>query len=292
MDSNGRFAVVTGATRGIGRHTALALARAGLDVAITGRTAVEGAGRIGPRVAGPGSGAAESSDEVAVPGSLATTAAEIEALGRRCLPVALDLSSHASVPAAAQQILQTWGAPAVLVNNAIVHRPHQRFLDSDAATLHATWTGNFAHQVAFTQAILPAMVAAGGGLIVDVVSSSATNDPPGPPGEGGWGLAYAASKAAFGRIAGVINAEYAGAGVRAFNLDPAFVVTESGAARGGTQSLTDGFGSADPGAIGAVVAWLLEAPAAESDRFLGKTIWAPTLAAKLAAEPAPAPGAR
>ena len=282
MDTSRRFAVVTGATRGIGRRTALALAESGLDVAVTGRTTVEGAGRIGPRLAGSGGTAAEV--EVAVPGSLATTAAEIEALGRECLPVALDLTSPDSVLAAAREILQAWGAPAVLVNNAIVHRPHQRFLDTDPETLIATWTGNFAHQVAFTQALLPAMLEVGG-VVVDVVSSSATNDPPGPPGGGGWGLAYAASKAAFGRIAGAINAEYAGAGVRAFNVDPGFVVTESGAARGGTEALNEaGFPSADPGAVGAVVAWLLAAPPGESDRFLGKTIWAPTLAAKLAAK--------
>ncbi len=53
------------------------------------------------------------------------------------------------------------------------------------------------------------MLAAGGvRLVVGVVSASATHDPPGPPGEGGWGLAYSASKAAFGRIAGAINAEH------------------------------------------------------------------------------------
>ena len=275
VDPSPRFAVVTGATRGIGRHTALALARAGFDVAITGRTQQEGQGRIAARVADGG-------DEVPVPGSLETTAREIEALGRSCLPIQMDLTSADSVVAAADRIREGWGAPTVLVNNAIVHRPHQRFLDHDAETMLATWTGNFLHQVQFTQHLLPAMVDAGGGLVVDVASSSATNNPPGPPGEGGWGLAYAASKAAFGRIAGVINAEYADAGVRAFNVDPGFVVTESGAARGGTDALNDaGFPSADPGAVGAVAAWLATAPTAETERFLGKTIWAPTLAAKL-----------
>ncbi|MGP4022346.1 hypothetical protein [Actinomadura sp. 3N407] len=62
--------------------------------------------------------------------------------------------------------------------------------------------------------------------MVNLCSGSATSDPPGPPGEGGWGVAYSASKAAFGRLAGAINAEYLGRGVRAFNLDPGFVVTE------------------------------------------------------------------
>jgi NAD(P)-dependent dehydrogenase (short-subunit alcohol dehydrogenase family) len=269
------YALVTGATRGIGRHTALALADAGLDVAITGRTLHEGDGRVAARVAGDG-------DAVAVPGSLDTTAREIEARGRRCLPVVMDLRSAEAVLAAAATVLDTWGAPSVLVNNGIVHEPQRRFLEHDPADLEATWTGNFLHQVRLTQTLVPAMLEAGGGLVVDVASSSATNDPPGPPGEGGWGLAYAASKAAFGRIAGVLNAEYASQGLWAFNVDPGFVVTEAGAARGGNDTLNDaGFPSADPGAVGAVVAWLLTASTEERQKFLGKTIWAPVLAEKL-----------
>ena len=85
-------AVVTGATRGIGRHTALALAEAGYDVVVTGRTVEEGDGRVAPRVARDG-------DDVVVPGSLATTAREIEERGRRCLPLEMDLRSGDSVRA-------------------------------------------------------------------------------------------------------------------------------------------------------------------------------------------------
>lgn len=268
-------ALVTGATRGIGRHTALALADAGLDVAITGRTVHEGEGRVARRLQGDG-------EDVPVPGSLGTTAREVEQRGRRCLPLVMDLASADSVLAAAGTLLEAWGAPAVLVNNAIVHQPQRRFLDHDLAALQATLTGNFLHQFLLTQALVPAMVEAGGGLVVDVVSSSAVHDPPGPPGEGGWGLAYAASKAAFGRIAGALNAELGDRGLAAFNVDPGFVVTEAGAARGGNDALDDaGFASADPDAVGAVVVWLLNAPAEERVRFLGRTIWAPKLAERL-----------
>jgi NAD(P)-dependent dehydrogenase (short-subunit alcohol dehydrogenase family) len=275
MDGGRRFAMVTGATRGLGRHTALALAEAGLDVVVTGRTREEGEGRVAPRVAGEGS-------DVTVPGSLATTAREIEARGRRCLALELDLTSRDSVRTAAGRVLDTWGAPAVLVNNALVHLPHRRFLEHDAETLAATWVGNFLRQFELTQALVPAMLGAGGGLVVGLASSSASHDPPAPPGEGGWGLAYAASKAAFGRITGALNAEYADQGLLAFNIDPGFVVTESGAARGGNDALTDaGFPVADPGAVGAVVVWLLDAPDEERRRFLGKTIWAPTMLERL-----------
>jgi NAD(P)-dependent dehydrogenase (short-subunit alcohol dehydrogenase family) len=270
-----RFALVTGATRGIGRHTALALADAGLDVVITGRTVREGEGRVAARVAGDG-------DEVDVPGSLETTAREVEQRGQRCLPLVMDLRSAESVQSAAASVLDTWGAPAVLVNNGIVHEPQRNVLDHDSALLEATWIGNFLHQFLLTQALVPSMLEAGGGLVVGVASSSATYDPPGPPGEGGWGLAYAASKAAFGRIAGAINAEYAARGLLAFNVDPGFVVTESGAARGGADTLNDaGFPSADPGAVGAVVVWLATCADEDRRRFLGKTIWAPAMLDRL-----------
>ena len=69
--SRRRTALVTGSTRGIGRATAIALARRGYDVAITGRTVKEG--------------------DASLPGSLESTVAAIEACGQRAVPVMLDL---------------------------------------------------------------------------------------------------------------------------------------------------------------------------------------------------------
>lgn len=271
-------ALVTGASRGIGRHTALALARAGFDVAITARTVVEGEGRVAPRTVGPG----QDTTLLEVPGSLAATATELVGLGADCLAVPMDLTDLTSVHAAVDQVLDSWGAVDVLVNNGYVHLPHQRLLDLDESTLRRTWEGNFLHQLLLVQRLVPGMVERGRGLVVDMASSSATTDPPRPPGEGGWGLAYAASKAAFGRIAGVVNAEYWDRGVRAFNVDPGFVVTESAEVRGGNTKIAEGgFPPADPAAAGTVIAWLHGNPAA--DRYRGKVIWATKLAAEIAA---------
>ncbi|MEV0660950.1 SDR family NAD(P)-dependent oxidoreductase [Actinomadura luteofluorescens] len=267
-------AMVTGASRGIGRRTALALAAAGYDVAFTARTVEEGRGRIPPR-----HGRAEP---IPVPGSLERTRAEIEALGARALPVRMDLLDRASVTAAAETVLDAWGRVDVLVNNAVAHvaGTHERFLDLDPEVAARTVTGNYLNQIVLLQAVLPAMLARGGGTIVDLCSGSATTDPPGPPGEGGWGVAYSASKAAFGRLAGAINAEYRGAGVRAFNLDPGFVVTEAGAARGGLDGLKDeGFEPTPEEAPAAAVVWLVTDPAA--DEYLGRVIWTPKLVADL-----------
>lgn len=273
-------ALVTGATRGIGHATALVLAGAGFDVAITGRTVAEGQGRIAPRV---------SEDVVSdrtllpVPGSLQATAAEVEALGSACLPVPMDLANRTSVVEAIARIHQDWPALDLVVNNGFVHLPQERFGDLTEDSLVRTWQGNFYHQLLLTHEVLTPMLERGRGTIVNMASSSATNDPPAGPGDGGWGLAYAASKAAFGTIAGSINAEFGDRGVRAFNVDPGFVVTESALARGGADAIAQsgGYPSADPSASGQVIAWLATSP--DAGKFLGKTIWAPRLAADLAA---------
>ncbi|MFN2537315.1 MAG: SDR family oxidoreductase [Mycobacteriales bacterium] len=268
-----RVAVVTGASRGIGRQTAVVLAREGWDVAFTARTVEEGTGQVPAR---------HGSGGVRVEGSLATTAALVAKEGARALPVQMDLLDLASVQAAAERVLGEWGRVDLLVNNAIahVHGGHERVLAQDLGVAEQLMRGNYLHQLALVQAVLPGMVERGSGTIVQMASGSATSDPPAPPDEGGWGLAYAASKAAVGRLAGAVNAEYLSRGVRAFNVDPGFVVTEAMRARGGADLIEEqGFDLAKDDAAGRVIAWLATDPAAE--RFLGKVIWSPTLAAKL-----------
>lgn len=275
---NRRIALVTGASRGIGRDTALALAGAGFDVAFTARTVEEGHGSVPARTAREG--------EVLhrVPGSLGTTAAQIEEHGVRALPLRMDLTDPAAPAWVATTLLEQWGAPHVLANNAVHHVPHARFLELTLEDLRTSIESNLVQQVALVQALLPAMIAAGGGVVANMCSGSAAIDPPAPPGEGGWGLAYAAAKAGFGRVAGAVNAEHLRDGVRAFNLEPGFVVTESGRARGGTEEIeARGFPGAPGDASGRVIAWLAgtDVDDAEANALLGTVIDAPRLAARL-----------
>src|SRR4029453_15636517 len=112
-----RVAMVTGASRGIGRCAALDLARRGFDVAITARTLHEGEGR------GHGGWVRDESGPVPIPGSLETTAAEIEALGAKPLVVRMDMLDRMSVGMALTTVIERWGHVDVLLNNAIYQGP-------------------------------------------------------------------------------------------------------------------------------------------------------------------------
>ena len=270
-----KVALVTGASRGIGKATALKLAEAGFDVAITARTEREGEGRADAN--------SVRSEEAAVviPGSLETTAAEIEARGRRALSVRMDLLDRDAVVAAPRLVLDHWGRIDVLVNNAIFQGggTMDRILDLTGEAMERLVRGNYVHQVLLTQRVVPHMVERGSGRIINMVSASVRIDPPAPPGAGGWGIGYSASKAAFGRVAGGLNAEFAERGVYAFNVDPGNVITEKRRAVRAKDPFEDDFGSDPPEATGAVIAWL--ATADDAVRFVGKWNYAPKLAGDL-----------
>src|SRR4051794_35687666 len=107
--SERRVALVTGASRGIGRACAHALADAGFDVALTARTRHEGEG-IDDSDAGGGA---------PVEGSLDRTAAEVTERGREALPLVADLTDHDSLRRAVTGTLERWGRVDVLVLNAV-----------------------------------------------------------------------------------------------------------------------------------------------------------------------------
>ena len=267
-------AVVTGASRGIGRAGAIALAQAGFDVALSARTVKEGEGRQEPN-------SVRETRTLQLPGSLESTAAEIEALGRRALIVPMDLLERDSVIALPTRVLEEWGRIDALYNNAIYRGVGSldRVEDLTPDSMNAMFTGNYIHQVLLIQGVLPHMRERGSGVIIDMVSGSARYDPPGPPGEGGWGILYSSSKAAFGRVAGGINAEHRAAGIKAFNVDPGNVITESRIAAKPDDEYEAEFGSVPADATGKVVAWLASDPGA--DRFVGKWIFAPKLCSDL-----------
>jgi NAD(P)-dependent dehydrogenase (short-subunit alcohol dehydrogenase family) len=212
-----RTALVTGASRGIGKGVAVALARRGYDVAITARTRHEGdATSIAPE------------SGVSLPGSLETTARDIEAQGVRCIPVVLDLLQRDALVPAVDEAIRGLGRIDVLVNNAIYVG------GGGTSTLLATepddivrrvWV-NLTAQILLTQHVLRTMVAQRSGLIIGITSPAGQRRSPAPAGEGGWSLTYAAVKAGFHRIADMVATEHDSDGICAYNVNPGFVATE------------------------------------------------------------------
>jgi NAD(P)-dependent dehydrogenase (short-subunit alcohol dehydrogenase family) len=248
MTSSSPVALVTGASRGIGRATALALAGAGYDVAIAARTLHEGDGRMAP-------GAKHESQEVrVVEGSLDATGAAIEARGQRALPVQMDLLDRPTIDAAVDAVYGSWGRIDALVNNAIYQGPGRmdRVLDLDLDAAMKLVMGNYVNQLHLIQLVVPRMLDAGGGRVVNMASATATMDPPAPAGEGGWGLGYGASKAAFLRVAGQLHVEFAGKDIVAFNVDPGFTTND----KPSDEVFAKRFRGAPPEVTGAAIAWL------------------------------------
>jgi NAD(P)-dependent dehydrogenase (short-subunit alcohol dehydrogenase family) len=104
----------------------------------------------------------------------------------------------------------------------------------------------------------------------------ATADPPAPVGEGGWGLGYAASKAAFHRMAGILAVELGPRGICAVNIDPGYVDTERQLANADANGLSGHYRGAPPSVPAAVIAWL--AASEDVAAFNGQTLVAQRVA--------------
>ncbi|MEC3955532.1 SDR family oxidoreductase [Nocardia sp. CDC153] len=156
---DGRVAVVTGAGRGIGAATALALAEAGADVVISARTAAQ-------------------LDEVA---------GKIRALGRTAVTVPADLSDLSAVAALADTAAEL-GRLDIVVNNVGGTMPNT-FLTTTSEFLEEAFRFNVSTAHALTQAAVPHMLKNDGGSVVNISSMMGRS-----PGRGF--LAYGTAKAA------------------------------------------------------------------------------------------------
>jgi NAD(P)-dependent dehydrogenase (short-subunit alcohol dehydrogenase family) len=249
-------ALVTGASRGIGKSIAVHLARAGFDVAIGARTLHEGEER-------EHSSTVSRSDRRALPGSLDATAALIEESGRRALPLYLDLLDRASLQSAVDSVLGRWDRVDVLVNNGRYVGPGHmdQILDTPVELIDRHLEANVIAPVILAKLLLPQMVERAHGVVINLASSSGTVDPPAPAGHGGWGLGYGMSKAALHRLAGMLAVELGDRGIRAYNLSPGFIATERIAIDMGAFGF-DARAGAPVDVVGAAAAWLVTAPEA------------------------------
>lgn len=241
-----KVALVTGATRGIGRVIAEALGGAGFAVVVTGRTMAAGQGQH------DGMG-------VAVPGSVEETVARITAGGGTALGLRLDLLDRASIDAALAATVDRFGRLDVLVNNGIYQGPavRQKIAEITIDEAERSMQGNFLNQFYLSQKTLNIMLKQGSGRMFFMSSLSSVQ-----PTVGSSGLFYNAPKAALNRIPDYINFEHGKDGISAFLIEPQFTMTDTLRAVLGDDADKVGFGLAphDPSETARTVAWLAGHP--------------------------------
>jgi NAD(P)-dependent dehydrogenase (short-subunit alcohol dehydrogenase family) len=190
MELQGQVAIVTGAGRGIGRATALELARMGADIVVAELDA----------------GGAEK------------TAALVKDAGRRAAVIATDVTRRAELAAMVDRTLAAFGRIDILVNNAGIYRAAAT-LDVTEEHWDAIMTINAKAVFFASQAVLPTMIAARRGAIVNLASmagkiGSRTN------------LPYNASKAAVVSMTKSLALAHAADGIRVNCVCPGFVETD------------------------------------------------------------------
>jgi NAD(P)-dependent dehydrogenase (short-subunit alcohol dehydrogenase family) len=258
-------AFVTGASRGIGKAIAIALAEVGYDVAVTARTVNEGEAR-------EHSSSIKRSDTSPLPGSLSGTAALIEAEGQRALAVPADLLDAQSLESAVKRVISEWGQIDLLVNNGrYIGQGHMdHFVEYPIELMEKQLEANVMAPLRLIRMVLPGMIERNNGVIINVTSLAAVEDPPAAAGEGGWGLGYGVTKGALHRAAGILALEVANTDIRIYNLAPGLVRTERLETEIGMFNIPIEERGAPPRAIGAAVKWLLTDPDAREP--LGRTI--------------------
>ncbi len=245
-----KVALITGASRGIGRATALAFAERGYDVVLAGRIRANGQQQ---------EHGLRDVDGKPLPGSLQSVAEEVRKLGRQAWCLHLDLLATDKVEAAAEEALSLVGGVDVLINNAVYQGPdlNAMLADLEVETLQRVAQAYLISPFLLSRKLAQAMAQRGGGVVINVTSGAGESNPPVPANKGGWGYAYAAGKAAVSRLSGVIKAELGKQGVRAYTLNPGVVTTEALKATIGEEGIRAlGAGSAPPEVPAEVMVWL------------------------------------
>jgi NAD(P)-dependent dehydrogenase (short-subunit alcohol dehydrogenase family) len=191
-DLNGKVAVVTGASRGVGRRIAVRLARQGATVALLARSEA----------------------------GLEETRQQLVARGARALVVPVDLGKPEPVWQVKGVIERDLGIPSILVNAAGVFGPIDLIEDSDPDHWIETIMINTVGSYLTCRAFVGGMIDGGWGRIVNVTSAAALHEP------GPLNSAYGTSKAALNQFTRHLASELKGTGVTANVIHPGDVKTD------------------------------------------------------------------
>jgi 3-oxoacyl-[acyl-carrier protein] reductase len=186
---DGRVAMVTGASQGIGRAIAVALAKAGAQVALAARNAAK----------------------------LAEVAAEIEAAGGKAMAFEMDLASEESIKAVTKAVVAHYGKLEILVNNGGITRDNL-MLRMKLADWNAVLQTNLTGAFLLTQAASSSMLKARWGRIINISSVV------GETGQAGQAN-YAASKAGLIGLTMSLARELASRNITVNAVAPGYIAT-------------------------------------------------------------------
>lgn len=224
----GQVALITGASSGLGKASALAFAQAGADVALLARSERD----------------------------LQAVGDEVEQLGRRTLMLPTDLADEAAILNAAERTVNTLGRIDVLLNNAGTDVPGA-VKDLAASDWDLVLNVNLRAPFLLAKAVFPTMQAQGRGTIINVSSVA---------GKRGWAnaAAYCASKFGLSGFTQALHAEGKEHGIRAVVVYPGAMATNWGnwtpEARRGDSAADPSSEALSPEDAGAFLVWLAAAP--------------------------------
>ena len=191
MQLKAHVCIITGGGSGIGRGAALMMAEEGATVVIIGRTVSK----------------------------LESVKAEVAAVGGTAVSYALDVADYDAVEQMVGDVLDKFGRIDVLVNNAGHSSHHRRILNTPPEEMRSVIDSNLIGTFFCTKAVVPTMLAAKSGTIINISSLAAVT--PGPFS----GFAYGAAKAGVINFTEFLNADLRNTGIRASVVVPGEVAT-------------------------------------------------------------------
>jgi NAD(P)-dependent dehydrogenase (short-subunit alcohol dehydrogenase family) len=242
----GRVAVVTGATRGIGRATARSLGRRGAQLVLVGRSTAERPNRV-------------------LPGTLEEAGEEFRADGLEAITVAADLGSPEDTERILEATLGSFGRCDVLVNNA-AFMPSGPILKMPWRRWQSVLRINAVAALQLIQGFVPGMLEREWGRVLNVSSGASTGAPADL-------FMYGSSKTLVDRLTIDLHAEAGGSGV-AFNAVRVGAVATEQWHYSNSSGILDRQGTGrdgavfDPAAVGEAFAWLIEQPGDWSGQVL------------------------
>jgi NAD(P)-dependent dehydrogenase (short-subunit alcohol dehydrogenase family) len=275
----GKVAVITGASRGIGKQTALAMARRGATIVIAART---------------------QQTRENTPGTLNETAEAVRDMGGDLLVLQADLAIQPDLDRIVTASLERYGGVDILVNNAAYTVGKALWTHVPDLT-REQWEKGFAVNVTAPLMLISgfwsSMCERGGGVVVNVTSGAAMSQPL------DWttklegsslpdnGPLYGATKAALNRMANAVAHEGAPFNIAVVNVEPGLVLTETMARTFRSQGLDGaGSGAIPPTVPAAAIAYLCTC--GDRMRYSGQIVDGPELVANWGFSPKRVPPGR